>query len=281
MIEGRARGGLWGRRGRFAFLGIAAFVTVLPALLWLALPADTVKARIEYEIRKATGLAAVLEGFTKTPLPGFRTTGVRVPLRGHAVTVGRNVTVRPVFGKLLSGRLVIVLEGTSFGGNVSAEITMYPGPPDVRARVSGADLSAVGAVMELDLGGVADLRVRREDEGEVVVDFGAYNVEAGPRLQARMAFPVESVTVVEGTLRWSPGTDVVRLSSLSAESDGIVAEVRGTFRNGTLNGRVVLMPSAAWLRDRPLVEGLLKRYRADGGTYTIPIGGSVENPRFG
>jgi len=275
-VEGRP----WLRRAAVSLFAVLLLLLSIPVLVWLAIPEGKLERWAEHRISRETGVPTDLGPMTKELPPALSTSFLAVLLGDTPVTVAEPLHVKPMWKRLLRGEGFVEFDGRSFGGDLSGLARLSPKRPDVSIRIVGARLADLLVPTGLDAEGIVDMTLESKPAGAYTVRFGAYEVEAGAGLRSRVPFPLTSLAAVEGEAEWKPG-GVLEITSASAEGDGIYATLKGSVRKTVLNLDLVQTPSAKWLKEQTVIAPMLERYRLGPGVYSIPIKGTLRNPRIG
>ena len=240
-------------------LMILIVLLLLPSILWYAAVPDSAIPYLVASRTAGLGLQVKAKNFRKGPFLNFSADAISAGADGKPALVLEDVRghMNPLSLFLL--RLRTVFSARLAGGSVKGVYTygLFSGQSRVRTEIENVRISELPLV-----------------KGSVSGDLGASLAFKGDQNGGRgsLIFSLKDLQKfpygfrsANGVIDITPGE--IRAKSISLESEGVYAKLKGSLENGTYNINMEITSETP--------NPLLSRYQVSAGYYVIPLSGQL------
>ncbi|TAL16697.1 type II secretion system protein GspN [bacterium] len=282
------------RPGFLAILGYGLLgMTVFLVSVWFTFPYDKFELRIENELAKK-GLTADLSALSPGPFPGIKADSLTIsaiketPFR----LVVAPLTVQLPLASLLSGDLVVKVEGKTLGGDFAGEIPLKSGRGTFSWKnLSLAKVSEDNADLLPPVGGTTSgsasfsmpVQTAANFSGAVNADISSLSVGPGQFGLINLA----EVSLGSGKINLKAGEGKAEIENFSLSGGDIDIKSSGfatlvqPLMASSLDLAVTIRPAGSEVeRKLPLLFAVLAPNKSPDGSYTSKIKGKLQALRF-
>ena len=257
------------KRLLFALLIITAIVFGT----WLiVIPSSLIIHQIENSLSK-NNLQGEITGFKKGLFFSFTSQNFILKKSDNTLLSLDNVVgkINPL--SLFLMKPPLTFHGDISGGKITGEVNLLRGKNHVNVNIDNANVDGIPLFRVMGLGGKGTLSGEfslRKGTGNL--KFSIKDAQFESTSFSGVIIPVNMFQIAQGAM--TIDSNVVHISSLSLQGDGIYARVKGNIKKNVMDLTLELMQDSS-SADKSSLLLFLENYKVSPGYYVIPIKGNV------